>query len=114
MHELAVCRNMLAQVSAIAAEHGARAVARVSVRIGPLSGVEPELLRRAFPLAAAGTAARGAELVIDTLPVRVHCEQCGHDSHATPQNLVCRHCGDWRTRLVGGDEMLLAEVELVH
>jgi len=112
VHELAVCQGLLRQVEAIAREHGAERVTRIVVRIGPLSGVEPDLLAEAFPLAAAGSLAGEAELVIERLPVRVHCNTCGTESEATPNRLLCAACGDWHTRLVGGDEMLLASVEL--
>jgi hydrogenase nickel incorporation protein HypA/HybF len=113
MHELAVCQATLDQVTRIAAERGAIAVERIIVRLGPLSGVEPELLAQAFPLARAGTLAAAAELVIERLPIRVVCERCGAESEAAPNRLVCGACGDWHTRLVSGDEMLLASVDLV-
>ena len=48
MHELAVCQALLERVEAMAAARGARAVKRVTVRVGPLSGVEPQLLASAF------------------------------------------------------------------
>jgi hydrogenase nickel incorporation protein HypA/HybF len=113
MHELSVCQGMLGQVAAIARAHRARGVRRIRVQVGPLSGIEPHLLQQAFPLACAGTVADEAELVIENLPVRVHCETCGSDTDATPNRLLCGACGDWHTRLVSGDEMLLASVELV-
>jgi hydrogenase nickel incorporation protein HypA/HybF len=112
VHELAVCQGLLDQVATIARDNAASAVRRIVIRIGPLSGVEPELLSQAFPLARAGTVARDAELVIERLPLKVACETCGAESEARPNRLVCAHCGDWRTKLVSGDEMLLASVEL--
>lgn len=112
MHELSVCRGMLNQMRAIAAEHGARAVTGVTVQVGPLSGVEPELLVQAFAIASAGGIADGAELKVDALPIRVHCETCGAETDAAVNRLLCGACGDWHTRLVSGDELLLASVEL--
>ena len=53
MHELSICNALLDQVERIAAERGAHSVAKIVLRIGPLSGVEPELLRNAYPLFAA-------------------------------------------------------------
>lgn len=112
MHELAVCQSMIAQVGEIAASHGGGSVLRVEVHIGPLSGVEPKLLADAFPFACAGTVAEGAELSIDTLPIRVACSRCGMESDVTVNRLVCNTCGDFRTRVISGDELLLARVEL--
>jgi len=112
MHELSVCQSLLEQVERIAADHGAERVERIRVRIGPLSGVEADLLRSAYPLAAAGTIAEGAELDIEPAPVLVHCVSCGAETEATPNRLLCGACGDWHTRLVSGDELLLASLEL--
>lgn len=114
MHELAVCQALIEQVEALARERGGRSVDVIQVSIGPLSGVEPQLLRQAFPLAAAGSLAEAARLEIESLPVRVHCDACGGDSDASASRLVCRHCGNWRTRLLSGDELLLTRVELIR
>lgn len=112
MHELSVCQSLLDQVARIAADHGANRVERILLRIGPLSGVEAPLLRNAYPIAAAGTIAEEAVLDIEPAPVRVHCVTCGAETDATPNRLLCGACGDWHTRLVSGDEMLLASLEL--
>jgi len=112
MHELAVCQAMLRQVEAIAAREQAQRVLVIVVRIGPLSGVEPALLRQAFPIAVAGTRADAAELRIESLPIRVHCTDCEAESDASPNCLLCGACGSFRTRLLSGDELLLASVEL--
>ena len=68
------------------------------------------MLVDAFPLAAAGTLAEGALLLIEQLPIRVHCTTCHAESDATPNRLLCASCGDFRTQLISGDEMLLASV----
>lgn len=112
MHELSVCQGMLSQVTAVAREHGARSVTRIVLRIGPLSGVEPRLLRDAFPIARAGTVAAEAELEIEELAVRVRCTVCGAETDVLPNRLLCGECGDWKTQVIGGDELLLASVEL--
>jgi hydrogenase nickel incorporation protein HypA/HybF len=112
MHELAVCQSLMDQVEQIAERERAERVLTLVLRIGPLSGVEPDLLVDAFPIAAAGTVAEDAELRIERLPIRVHCSRCGADSDASANCLVCAACGDYRTQLLSGDEMLLASVEL--
>jgi len=103
---------MLDQVASIAAERGALGVKCITLRIGPLSGVEPQLLESAFPIARSGTIAEDAILRIETAPLRVRCEQCGAETDARPDRLLCGECGDYHTQLLSGDELLLASVEL--
>jgi len=112
MHELSVCLALLDQVQSIARERGALRVERIVLRIGALSGVEAPLLENAYPLAAAGTIAEDAVLDIETAPVVVRCRDCGADTPALANRLVCGKCGGFRTDLVSGDEMLLAHLEL--
>lgn len=112
MHELSVCQGLLQQVEDIAHQHAADRVTMIALQIGPLSGVEAGLLQQAFTLARAGSIAAEASLVIESLPVRVSCETCGQESEAAPNRLLCGHCGDYHTRLISGDEMLLVSVEL--
>ncbi len=111
MHEMAICEALLQQIEGIAREHSAR-VTRVHLAIGPLSGVEPALLRRAYPMACAGTVAEDSDLVIEAAAVRVRCRSCGRESSASAQRLLCAKCGNWQTELTGGDELLLLRVEL--
>lgn len=112
MHELAVCQALIAQVESVAREQQARQVVEIGVDIGPLSGVEPQLLEQAFSIASAGTVADGARLVLNRMPVRVHCRSCGEVTDALPARLVCGNCGDWKTRIISGDELLLTTVEV--
>ena len=112
MHELSLCSALLEQVEQIAHERGAQSVAQIVLRVGPLSGAEPGLLKRAYPLAAAGTCAEHAELVVETTDVIVRCTACGAESHVPPNRLLCASCGDFRTRIVGGEDLILERVEL--
>ena len=111
MHELSVCNALIDQVEGIAAGRDAESVVRIVVGIGPLSGVESELLRSAYPLAAAGTIAEHAELVIEISDVVVRCTACETESTVKPNKLLCAQCGDFRTRIVSGDELVLLRIE---
>lgn len=112
MHELSIAQALVEQIEAHARAHAARGVGRVVVRVGVLSGVEANLLATAFPLAAAGSLAESAELVLESLPARGRCPACNAEFEAPANRLVCPHCGEWRTELVAGDELLLASLEL--
>lgn len=112
MHELAVCQSILDQVESIASERNAISVTSIVIALGPLSGVEAQLLKNSYPIASAGTVAENAELIIQQLPIKVKCTKCGSESDALPNKLICKQCGDWRTTLISGDELILMRVEL--
>ena len=112
MHELAVCESLLAQVRQIAAQRGAGSVGCITLRIGPLSGVEPDLLRHAFEIARAGAYTPESWLEIERVEVELRCRDCGAESGAAPNRMLCSDCGSWQVDLIRGDEMLLASVEL--
>lgn len=112
MHELSICMSLMEQLESIARERGADSIVRVELEVGVLSGVEPELLRNAWPIASAGTVAEQAELSIQVRDVVVECTNCGAQTAARPNRLVCGECSAAATRVVAGEEMTLMRVEL--
>jgi len=113
MHELSICQSLLSQVHQYAVENHAKFVERIIVRVGPLSGIEPNLLAHAFTIAREGTIAAQAELSVEILPIRISCRTCGAESEVEPNCLLCQVCGDWHTQLLSGDEILLASIEMM-
>jgi len=112
MHEMSICQGLLDQVERIAREQGASRVDSIVLSIGPLSGVEADLLSRAFEVARMATVAENAELEIQTGPVVVECRKCGASGEALVNRLLCPSCGDWQVNLVQGDELLLLRLEV--
>jgi hydrogenase nickel incorporation protein HypA/HybF len=112
MHELSVCQSIIQQAEHIAAENNASAISHIALAIGPLAGVDINLLQHAFPLAAAGTLASNAELTAEALPLRIRCLSCFQESEVPLNRLLCLHCNDWHTQVISGDEMLIKSIEL--
>lgn len=112
MHELSVCQGLMRQVDRIAAQNNASRVDRIALKVGALSGIEPDLLQHAFTIACEGTVAAKAELAIERGPIRVSCRQCGAAGEAAVNRLVCPECGDWRVAVTEGEELLLLSLEI--
>ena len=112
MHELAVCQALIEQVERVARDNAARRILSITVSVGPLSGIEAKLLEHAYPLAAAGTVAEEAKLVVVTVPVRVRCRACKAETEAASNRLLCGSCNDWHVDVIAGEEMLLQRVEI--
>jgi hydrogenase nickel incorporation protein HypA/HybF len=109
MHEYSLVRAMVDRVEEEARARSAIAVRRLTVRIGALSGVEPELFASAFTLCQEGLLA-GTALEIRRSEVVWTCPQCGG---AIPAGAVLR-CGlcERPARMVSGDEILLERIEM--
>ncbi len=112
MHEMSICQGLMDQVERIAREQGASRVDIIVLSIGPLAGVEADLLSRAFEVARMGTVAENARLEIQTGPVMVECRKCGASGEAQVNRLLCPSCGDWQVNLIQGDELLLLRLEV--
>jgi len=112
MHEMSICQALLDQVERIAHEQRASQVDSIVLSIGPLSGVEPVLLDRAFEVARLQTVAENSTLDIETGPIVVECRSCGASGEAGVNRLVCPSCGDWQVNVVQGDELLLMRLEV--
>jgi hydrogenase nickel incorporation protein HypA/HybF len=109
VHEYSIVSALLDRVEEEARSRGARAVARVQVRLGGLSGVEPELLATAFELARPGTLCREARLDIVRTEVAWTCPLC--DKPQSGAAARCDACG-LPSRLQGSDEIVLERIEL--
>ncbi len=109
MHEYSLVRAMADQVEQHARANKASSVRRVAVRIGALSGVEPELFATAFTLCREGILVE-AELDIRRSEAAWACPKC---SAPIPAGAVlrCRAC-EVPARLVTGDEIVLEQIEM--
>ena len=110
MHEYSVVSSLIAAAEARAREHGATAITRLRVRIGELSGVDPELLVTAFEMAREGSMCAEATVEVERVPVSWACRGCGCPI-APGEVLKCPACGA-PARLLSGDEIVLAQMEL--
>jgi len=112
MHEMSICQALMDQVERIAGQQSASRVDSIVLSIGPLAGVEPDLLSRAFEIARLHTVAENAVLEIKTGPIVVECRSCNASGKAEVNRLLCPACGDWQVNLIQGDELLLLRVEV--
>jgi hydrogenase nickel incorporation protein HypA/HybF len=113
MHELSIALSVLDLVEEEAARRDGAVVKAVHVKLGPLSGVVTEALRSAYNLARDGTTLSNCELVLEEVPLMVHCAPCGADSPAPSiQNICCSRCGAADVSVIGGRELEISALEI--
>ena len=113
MHEYSIVQSLLDLCEKNAKEQEREKVVVVTVKIGILSGVEPQLLQIAFDTFKQGTIAEDALFNIDVSNPILHCNACGYSGVIPRTMFECPSCETVDIRLEGGDELLLMRLELV-
>ena len=110
MHEYSVVQALVEQVEAQMRQRGATRVHRLRVKLGELSGVDPELFRTAYETFREGTVCAAAPLELATVEARWVCRRC---ERPIPKGgpLQCGACGA-PGRLAEGEEILLDQMDL--
>ena len=112
MHEMTLAMNVVEDVERCLADLGPGArVVSVTLQVGGLRAVVPEALSFCFEAAATATKVEGARLVIEEIPVRVHCARCESEWTVTEVAFMCPNC-EGPVRLLQGKELLLRAIEV--
>ncbi len=112
MHELSLAQSLVEDIVAAARREGADRIVRVRMAIGALSGVDADAFEFAFPVAAEGSPAAGAELVIREVALSVRCRDCGATSSPDPLLCRCEACGSSAVDVEAGRELKVEALEI--
>ena len=113
VHELGIATSALEAALARARDAGAEHVRRLELRVGELSGVEPEALRFALETILPGTAAEGAAVEIAPVAAIARCAECGRDFAPMDGTVFdCPECGSVRVTIRQGRELELTRMEI--
>lgn len=112
MHELSVAKSILDIALRRAQEDGFQRIHSVHLKIGRLSGIEPENLRFCFGVLSADTIAQSAEIEIEVLPLRGKCRACGEEFELAEIDFVCPGCHNRDIEVISGTEMVMDGMEV--
>jgi hydrogenase nickel incorporation protein HypA/HybF len=111
MHELSIAMSIVEMAEEEAA--GAQVLA-VHLKLGALSGVVKSALLSSYELACEGTLLEGSTLVIEEIPVLVHCAQCQADRPLDSDRwFVCPECKQPISEVIQGRELQVVALELL-
>jgi hydrogenase nickel incorporation protein HypA/HybF len=112
MHELSIVAGLFETLAEQARANGAKRITGVTLKIGRLSGVVPELLESAFDMYKKDTIAAEAVLTVDVVPLRVRCRACGAERHVESYVFLCAVCTSPDLEILEGTDMILERIEL--
>jgi hydrogenase nickel incorporation protein HypA/HybF len=110
MHELSVAATLLEMVETEARKAGLSGVSGVKVRVGPLSGVNPQALDFCFRALREQSWCKQAELSIEVPPGALECRVCGRKSEFTEMVFICPSCGEPDIRIDACRDLELREI----
>jgi hydrogenase nickel incorporation protein HypA/HybF len=111
MHEYSLVQALVQRVEEEARRRQALAVHGVSVRIGELSGVDPELFRTAYETFRQGTVCERAPLALRRLAASWSCPRCRLPI-ARGEVLRCPGCAEPARLDDGGDALTLDGIDM--
>lgn len=109
MHEFSLAKSLL-QVAERHRPAGAQ-VLTLRVQAGPLQAIEEQAMQWAWQAVRQETPFSHAELQLELLPWSLRCLECGREWQAPSWDAPCA-CGAGCSSPVGGNELLLTEMEL--
>ncbi len=111
MHEYSLIQALITRVEEEARRRGALRIHALTVRLGELSGVEPDLFETAFELARGGTGCADAALHLDRIAAVWSCPGC-KKVFARGDTLRCAACALPATLNDGADALTLERIEM--
>lgn len=112
MHEYSIVQSLLDSCEENASKNNATKVTKVVIKIGVMSGVEPELLRTAFDTFKEKTLCEEAEFVINIQQIVIKCNKCLNESVLKSIDYCCPKCKDTDIEILEGEDMYLMQLEL--
>jgi hydrogenase nickel incorporation protein HypA/HybF len=112
MHEYSIVQSLLESCENHASENESTKVIKVVVKIGVLSGVEPQLLQTAFDTFKEGTICDEAQFIINNQKVVIECYDCDESSTLDNNEFECPSCKSTNVKVVDGEDMYLMSLEM--
>ena len=112
MHELSIAQSVVETVEKELQSQPGAVLRKVGMRIGELSGVDPDSLRFSWECLTRETGFEGVALEIETRNWQRRCPPCELIFAVSEFHTVCPRCGTQETEHAGGDELDVAYLEL--
>jgi hydrogenase nickel incorporation protein HypA/HybF len=112
VHELGIATAILDRVRLEAERQAGAHFTKVGVRVGELSGVNPEALAFAFEVLVKDSDFEDLALEIDFRRRVQRCNACSREFATDATFTTCPQCGGEHTTLIGGDELDIVFIEL--
>lgn len=110
MHEFSICKNIVDTVN----EHISKKdrVCRVTIKIGSLSGIEPESLLFCYNIMKEENNLKDSILEIKEIDTVLLCRDCSGKSKAKGLFISCSFCNSTSVDIIEGESIKLSSIEV--
>ena len=112
MHELSIVQNILDIAESEARKNNATKIIKIGLKIGEMSGVVIDSINFCFETLKGNTIARDAELLIDHVPLKGKCKNCGSNFQINNYIFKCNTCNNNDIEIITGRELFVDELEV--
>ncbi len=113
MHELSIISSVVENVIESLEKYPGARVTEVRLRVGALAAVIEDSLQFCYGIATGDTPLEGSRLVVNIVPVTVHCDACGAEGPIESlQSFRCPACGEPASDVRGGRELEIEAIEI--
>lgn len=112
MHEYSIVQSLLEICEIYARQNNSSKVVKVIVKIGVLSGVEPDLLKTAFDTFKEESLCHNAEFIMNIQKVEILCDTCNTKTILEKNEFCCPKCKSTDLKVLDGEDMYLMSLEL--
>ena len=112
MHELSIVMSIIEIAEENAKKENASAITGIELDIGTQSGVVREALDFAIESAREGTMLEKADWVINEIPAKARCTECGHEFETDEIFAPCPKCGNPFSDIFQGKELQIRSLKI--
>lgn len=112
MHEMSIAQSLIEIIREEMAQNNALKLRTARIQVGQMSAIVPAALSFCFGVITEGTEMEGAELIVESVPLRGKCHQCGMEFNIEDYAFLCPSCGGQEIGIMSGQELALIEIEV--
>ena len=107
---MSIAAALVEQLEELARDNNLVNVEEVTIEVGFLRQIVPDIMQNAFMGAIAGTMVNGARLEIKEIEAIVQCRQCQHKFSPGIDNFFCPSCQQSDVDIVRGNDFIIASL----
>ncbi len=112
MHELSIAQTIVDRASTVSAQNSGARVTKIGLRIGAISGVEPDALRFGLEALTKDSPFEGVTVDIELCKRKQRCASCAHEFEPEGFHSACPMCQSNESTCVAGNELDVTYFEL--